>query len=285
MQLNEAVGRYRRVLIGRMAASSAKTYASRMRYLVSTLRSETALEDIRLPHLEEVVATYRASRAPNSTALLVTALKQFFSWCVEVELLDKDPSIKLRAPRRTPWLPRSLSEAMAQSLLTALTTRQTSNWRDLRNEALIRVLLYTGLRRAEIAALQWSDIDIAGRVVTVNGKGGRLRRLPLHPLLPGVLIRLQTAQGRSYGAVFASQEGVALHPYTINAIFRRWVKRRTGIAIGPHRLRHSFATFLVERGASLDEVRDLLGHVSVVTTQGYVAMSAERLRGAVERLP
>lgn len=282
--LNQALVRYERVLKGRIAASSVKTYRSRLRFAAEHLTGHT-LGRITLADLEDLLATYREERSANTTALMATVLKQFFAWCVEVELLTKDPALKLRAPKRTKWQPRAVSAEQIDLLLAAITADcTTADWRLVRNESIVRIMLYAGLRRAEVADLRWPDVDLPGRAVRVVGKGGRARTLPLHHSLCQHLTRLQDATGRDYGAVFARQDGTPLHCYTINMIFQRWIVGELGFAITPHRLRHSFATRLIERGAALDEVRDLLGHESIATTQVYIATSPERLRAAVERL-
>lgn len=192
--VRNAIQRYEVVLIGTLAASSAKTYMSRLRFAADRLPD--SLSAVQLWHLEAVVATYRETRQPNTVALFVTVVKSFFAWCVDVELLKKDPALRLKAPKRTKWQPRALSAAAIDALLESIhTTTDSQDWRQVRNETIVRVMLFAGLRRAEVVQLMW-----------------------------------------------------------------------------------------IERGASLDEVRDLLGHESLATTQVYVATSPERLRAAIERL-
>lgn len=283
--LREAITRYRHVLEVTHRPESVKTYMSRLRFLQKEIGKEIILTDISLAMLETALAVYRKPRAANTTALAVTVWREFFTWCVDVELCSTNPASRLRAPRRTKWKPRAMSEEAVEELLKRVQSDiDSSDWRTIRNECMVRLLIVTGMRRAELASLEWETIDLYGALMTVTGKGGKQRLIPLNHTALAVLRQLQHCQGRSKGAVFAKEDGSRLHTYTINAIFRRWVQQGLGIQITPHVLRHTFATMLMERGASLDEVRDLLGHESLATTQVYVKTSLERLRKAVDRL-
>lgn len=283
--LTAALERYRDVLAVTVSPSSARTYTFRLRWCVKELGPNRIVDDVLQPDLERLLASYRNGRRPNTVALLTTCLKQFFAWCEEVEIIARNPAQRLRAPRRTKWQPRALSEAAMLQLLGRLTQPPDSDdWKAVRNEVLVRLLVFSGLRRAEIAGLKWDDIDFAGGVIDVLGKGEKRRLVPLLGTLVAPLRRLQDVYGRAWGYVISKGEGLGMHTYTINAIFTRWVKAQTGMSITPHKLRHTFATLLVEKGASLDEVRDLLGHESIATTQIYVKTSTERLRSAVDRL-
>lgn len=283
--LHDAILRYRDVLLVTHAPSSVKTYMSRLRFLKNDLGEDQNLTEISLRHLETALANYRKPRSANTTCLAVTAWREFFAWCVDVELLARSPAARLRSPRRTKWKPRAMSEEALEELLRRIRAElDTSDWRQVRNESIVRLLVVTGLRRAELASLDWSNVDLAGQLITVTGKGSKKRTIPLTRTALTILTQLQSVQGRTYGAVFAKEDGTKLHPYTINMIFRRWCQQGLGIDVTPHVLRHTFATMLMERGAALDEVRDLLGHESLATTQIYVNTSMERLRKAVDVL-
>lgn len=282
--LGQAIARYERVIGSTLAQSSVKTYRSRLAFLSNAIGTQTPLSEIGLADLENITANYRKKRAANTTALFVTAIKQFFVWCVDVELLARSPAARLRSPRRQHRVPRALSEAKLRDLISHMDAGINSeDWREVRNHTLVLFLIQTGLRRAEVAMLKWSDVDLSGRVMLVTGKGEKQRRVPLYFGLVPRLERLREVQGRNWGAVFAKEDGTCMHPYTLNVIFQRWIQAELGYDITPHVLRHTFATLLIERGATLDEVRDLLGHQSIATTQVYVTTSAERLRGAIER--
>jgi integrase/recombinase XerC len=283
--LSECIDRYLTAASIHLAASSIKTYDNRLKYLKECIGETKELEQIHLLDLEKATAEYRKKHSANSTALAITVIKQFFLWCVEVELIKKSPAEKLRSPKREQKAPRTLGKVKFTRLLDEANKHlQSDDWRVVRNASLVLFLSYTGLRRAEAAALKWKDIDLEEKTLFVLGKGNKEHRSLLHSKLIPILKRLQEAQGRNYGAVFAKEDGTGLHPYTLNAIFRRWVCAVIKVDCTPHQLRHSFASELMEEGATLDEARDLLRHKSVATTQIYVSTSPERLRGALERL-
>lgn len=283
--LAQVITRYRKVMQANYAAGTVTAYMCRLRFLERHIGSMTDLTDITLADLEGCIAEYRQGRRNNTVALAVTVYKAFFQWCQDVELLPRNPAGRLRSPRRNKWQPRALSEASALQLLDLLKTMpQPERWKDYRNEVLVRVLIFGGLRRSEAASLSWEDIDFAGQWIHVIGKGNKKRTIPLLSSLAPHLQTLRTLTGCATGAVFTKDNGLKMHPYTINMIFKRWIVERVAVYVTPHMLRHTFATLLINRGANLDELRDLLGHESVSTTQVYVDTYPERLRGAVEKL-
>lgn len=222
MNLAESIERYLTASSIHLSASSVKTYANRLKYLKEHLGGTVGVAQIQLADLEKATAAYRKTHSANTTALTVTVMKQFFLWCAEVELIRESPAKKLRSPKREQKAPRRISKAKLGHLLDeARGHLQSDDWRFVRNAALVLFLFYSGVRRAEAAALKWKDVDLDEKTLFVLGKGGKEQCVPLHSKLVPVLTRLQVVQGRNYGAVFAKEDGTGLHPYTVNAIFRR----------------------------------------------------------------
>lgn len=283
MKLGTALEEYLRRISIHMSAGSVKAYRSRLRYLRRF--SERELENIRLVDIQDLVAAYRKGRSNATTRLMVSAVRSFFDWCEAVEYLEHSPAKRLKAPPRDQHVPRALSRSTSEQIITICEKALSSGgWRDVRNATLILALLLAGLRRAEATSLRWRDIDLGGKVLIVMGKGRKERRIPLHGRLTEALQKLRRCQRRS-GSVFCREDGEPLSLTAVNQIiFGEWLEPRLGQHITPHQLRHTFATLIVECGGSMDEVRDLLGHNSVATTQVYVAKNPERLRAAVERL-
>ena len=149
-----------------------------------------------------------------------------------------------------------------------------------RDDAVLELLYGCGLRVAELCGLDSGDIDLRGRMVTVWGKGGRQRRVPMHDLCAEAVSRWldrgRSPPGRPGSpreAVFLNQAGRRLGPRDV----RRLLDRRSPVPTHPHALRHSFATHLLDGGADLRVVQELLGHASLQTTQVYTHVSKERL--------
>lgn len=155
----------------------------------------------------------------------------------------------------------------------------------LRDEAVLEVLYGCGLRVAELCGLDKGDVDLKGRTVTVRGKGGRERRVPMHALCAEALGRwmrdgrpVMSRADSPREAIFFNRAATRLGPRDV----RRIVDRRSVAPTHPHALRHSFATHLLDGGADLRVVQELLGHASLQTTQVYTHVSKERLLSVYE---
>jgi site-specific recombinase XerD len=231
---------------------------------------------------------YLASRryARRTVARKVAALRRYFGWLVHVGAIEHDPSSRLSTPAGESRLPRVLSRAEVEAMLDQPATRVAHDPEPirLRDAAVLELLYSSGLRVAELCGLTPSDLDLGQRVVTVWGKGSRQRRVPIgEPAAKAV--RAWVDRGRATMAVndnppeaptdalFLNRRGRPLGPRDV----RRLLDRRAGAPTHPHALRHSFATHLLDGGADLRVVQELLGHASLQTTQVYTHVSKDHL--------
>lgn len=236
---------------------------------------------------------YMATRgqARRTIARRASALRRYFGWLVRTGRLDHDPTAGLSAPKGEARLPRVLRPDELRALLderdrtvtpaSPAATRPPDGAIELRDIALLELLYGSGLRIAEATALDVDEIDLARVRVVVWGKGAKQRTVPLSE--PAVdALRRWLADGRSAlatagspgGAVFLNRRGRRLTPRDA----RRILDRRAIEPTHPHALRHTFATHLLDGGADLRVVQELLGHSDVATTQRYTHVSKERLR-------
>ena len=228
------------------------------------------------------LATRRYARA--SVARKAAALRSYFSWCRRRGLIETDPARALSAPKANGRLPRVLSHKELDGLLDA--SRHAANRdprglaTDLRDDAVLELLYAAGLRVAELCGLDRGGLDLSARIVTVTGKGNKERRLPIHDRAAHALGAwmehgwAELARPNSpIEAVFLNRAGNRLGPRDV----RRIIDRRSPVPTHPHALRHSFATHLLDGGADLRVVQELLGHSSLQTTQVYTHVSKERL--------
>ena len=218
------------------------------------------------------LGTRQLARA--SIARKAAALRCYFSWQVRQGHLDLDPARSLRAPSGGGRLPRVLSSGEVTSLLDAPTGTPV----DRRDVAVLELLYAAGLRVSELCGLDRGDIDLRGRTVTVLGKGSKQRRVPIHDAAVDAL-RAWFDGGRDDmegppEAAFVNRRGARLGPRDV----RRILDRRSASPTHPHALRHTYATHLLDGGADLRVVQELLGHASLATTQVYTHVSKERLR-------
>lgn len=236
--------------------------------------------------------------APRTIARRTSALRRYFRWAVRTGRVPVDPSVSLRAPRGTGRLPRVLHDDQLQHLLEppAVAGRphhgpesaddRIARARDWRDDAVVEVLYGSGLRVAELCGLCVDDLDLDRGRTLVWGKGSKQRMVPLSEPSVGALRRWLGA-GRSVLArpamppdlVFVNLRGKPLTPRDA----RRILDRRSIEPTHPHALRHTFATHLLDGGADLRTVQELLGHEDLSTTQIYTHVSRERLRQVFDK--
>ena len=233
----------------------------------------------------------RSLLAPSSIARALVAVRSFHRFCVAEGLLAADPSDNVGSPRVPQGLPKALDEAEVDALLGAVLGDSPTQRRD---RAMLEVLYATGIRISELVGLDIGDLMLDDAVVRVLGKGSKERIVPIgrsacsalgtyldkgRPALRPTAPRRMTEPG----AVFLNARGGRISRQACWKIVRL-AAARVGLAdrISPHVLRHSCATHMLEHGADIRVVQELLGHASVSTTQVYTRVSPERLRAVYE---
>jgi integrase/recombinase XerC len=220
--------------------------------------------------------------AKRSIARKVAALRRYYTFLRARGYVEVDPTVSLRAPSGPSRLPRVLEHGEVSALLDKPDDgggEGEPTWRRRRDDAVLEVLYGSGVRVGELCGLDVDALDLAGRAITVWGKGGKERRVPLSApavdaLRAWLRIRGDVVDAKTGVALFGNERGVRLSPRDV----RRIVDRRSQRPTHPHALRHSFATHLLDGGADLRVVQDLLGHSDVATTQRYTHVSKQRLR-------
>jgi len=227
---------------------------------------------------------YLATRryAKRSIARKASALRRYFGWLRHDGAIATDPSIRLSAPAGEGRLPRVLGQGDIGLLLDDPPARVDvgSVPVRLRDDAVLELLYGSGLRVAELCGLRPDDVDLRRRTVTVWGKGSRQRQVPISPPAAAAVAAWQT-HGRPglvtaetpADAMFLNARGRRLGPRDV----RRLLDRRAAAPTHPHALRHSFATHLLDGGADLRVVQELLGHANLRTTQVYTHVSKDHL--------
>lgn len=248
--------------------------------------SEAALDEIRLADLRAWLGVLAAAgSARSSIARRSASLRTFFGWATRQGHVQVDPSLRLVAPKRHRTLPPVLAKDDAAGLLdVAAVAADDDDPVHLRDRAILELLYATGVRVGELTGLDIDDVDFGANVIRVIGKGDKERRVPFGGPARSALREwfdrgrpLLVVDGSGPG-LFLGRRGKRIDPRQVRTLVHDMLTHVPDAPdLGPHGLRHSAATHLLEGGADLRMVQELLGHASLATTQIYTHVSIERL--------
>jgi integrase/recombinase XerC len=234
----------------------------------------------------------KADKARSSVARKLSALRTFVKYLRREEIIDHDPAAMAVAPKRDQTIPTHLSEPEITRLIETPDTRDPLGRRD---RAILELFYASGLRLSELVAIDLEDLNLGDRMVRVMGKGGKERILPFNQSTVAALKawmkdRAAILGNREPGAgsrkkskvvsdpLFINYRGSRLTGRSVDRLLRRYVAQcSTRMGVSPHALRHSFATHLLQRGADLRAIQELLGHARLSTTQRYTHVNAAQL--------
>ena len=249
--------------------------------------SAAGTDDLRqfVPWLRDATNAQGRAYAPRSIARTLAAVRGFHRFLVAEGLAASDPSADVVSPRLPRSLPKALSTAQVERLLAAPAGDTPAA---LRDRALLEVLYGAGLRISELVALDVDDVDLVSRTVRCLGKGRKQRIVPFgRPAaraLDALLVRGRPSMDPGGPWLMCNQRGGRLTRQGAWKIVKTYADSADlGALVSPHTLRHSFATHLLDGGADVRVVQELLGHASVNTTQIYTQVSTSRLRTVYER--
>jgi tyrosine recombinase XerC len=271
------------------SAQTLRAYAGDLvRFALFATQEEKGAEfdpvGISTVQLRHYLAHLRQSGAARTTiARKVASLRSFYRFLMREGVVSDNPAANLTLPRREKRLPVFLDEAEVQRLLEAPEADDAAGRRDC---AILEMLYSTGMRISELAAVSLEDLDLVGEVVRAKGKGKKERLVPLgtkavQAIRDYMEVRQTIARGRRVNrrALFVNKAGGRLSNRGVRRIFHKYA-RLVGLQekVSPHTLRHSFATHMLNRGADLRSVQELLGHASIASTQIYAHVTTERLK-------
>jgi len=223
-----------------------------------------------------------AENSQKTIARKIAALKSFFKFLYREEYLETNPANSIAIPKQAKRLPKILSQKEVGSIFDSLQTISPAEYRD---KAILELLYSSGLRVSEIVSLKYADLNSADRLVKVSGKGSKERIVPIGQQAAKAIqdylknCREKIIPGRNTEELFISLNGKALTRQRIWQIIKDILARTAIIKnVSPHTLRHSFATHLIEKGADLRTVQEMLGHANIATTEIYTNISREHLK-------
>jgi len=222
--------------------------------------------------------------AKKSVVRKMSTLRSFFKFSIRKKLISVNPMSNVVTPKVERKLPQFLDEQTVENLL-ALPNREEPM--GLRDAAILELLYSTGMRRGELVGLEEADFNFYEKTVKVTGKGNKERILPFgdqasRALKQYLLVRdgiVKSNHSPDTAAFFLTVKGKSLYPAGVNVIVKKYFSKVSEIRQqSPHVLRHSFATHMLDRGADIFAVKELLGHESLSTTQVYTHVTSERLK-------
>ena len=278
-----------------LSAHTIRAYLGDLESLIAHLEQigVTNISQLELIHLRSWLANQQVKGGARTTlSRRAVSVRLFTKWALKNKYLEKDIAATLATPKGHRTLPEVLEIADAKIAMDSLATRAAEEETpiSLRDVAMVEMLYASGARVAELCGLDLPDIDYDRQTIRVLGKGNKERTIPLgNPAMKALNVWLKDgreslANSQSADAVFLGARGKRIDQRTVRTVVYNALQAIEGIErMGPHALRHSAATHLLEGGADLRTVQEILGHASLATTQIYTHVSTERLQKAFKQ--
>jgi len=267
-----------------LSDNTLKAYSSDLSKFINYLDAKKlTLDKINRKDIESFIMLLKNDKlGPASIYRIIAAIKSFYKYLLTHEHLEKDPVKIVQFPKLWKKLPNVLSASDVERLLNKPDTKDSIQIRD---KAILELMYATGMRVSEVVSLKVNDIDLDLGILKCHGKGGKERILPIGSKACQVLAlylkntRPSLDKKDSVSWLFLTRLGEGISRQSIWKIIRKYAIRcNIKKTVTPHTFRHSFATHLLERGADLRIVQELLGHADISTTQVYTHMNRERLK-------
>lgn len=249
------------------------------------------LADIKHTHIRSWIVALMSDQMMASTVnRKISALRTFYKWAIKKGHTSTNPMIKIVAPKKAKRLPIIVQDANISRLLEKDVYRedQSNPFVMVRDTFIIELLYSTGIRRAELVGLQVSDLNLARKEIRVVGKGNKVRSIPLTDELMAAfdvyMKERATIDSVDGDALLVTQKGKAIYPRLVHTIVSQKLSSITTLSKkSPHVLRHSFATHMLDRGADINAIKEILGHANLAATQVYTHNSIAKLKDAYNK--
>lgn len=270
-----------------LSDNTIRAYVGDVESLINhlSLLGLTEFGNLNISHLRSWLANLQTKGASRTTlSRRATSVKLFTKWATKEGLLSNDVGANLATPKAHRILPEILDVKSANLAMESLETfaEESGELTAIRNLAMVEILYASGARVSELCGLDLKDVDYERQTIRVIGKGNKERVIPIgRPAIAALekwlVVRPQLANEKSGTAIFLGARGKRIDQRQVREVVYKTIE------LGPHALRHSAATHLLEGGADLRTVQEILGHASLSTTQIYTHVSAERLHSAFKQ--
>ena len=240
------------------------------------------LGEVDYPVLRRFLAELRARELrPRSVSRKISSLRSFFRYLQREGIIQKNPAALVVTPKLDKLLPHFLTEEDALKLVEAPVKDDSADHRD---RAIFETLYSSGIRVSELVGLNQEDVDLIGNMLKVSGKGKKERLVPIGEKAVEAISAYLAVRAHQSNAVFLNKSAGRLSVRSVRNIINKHIaKVALQQKVHPHMFRHSFATHLLNRGADLRSVQELLGHVNLSTTQIYTHLTTERLKNVYNK--
>ncbi len=270
-----------------LAEHTLSAYATDLRHFRSHLGKEkvTKPQDVRPVHISRWLRHLGETKKQSSQSRALSAVRRYFKFLLKEGLIDKSPVEGIVGPKQRRPLPKILTHKDAEAIMQAL---DDDTPRTMRDKAMLELLYASGLRASELCNLRMDEVHLELGVVRPHGKGSKERIVPMGKPAVAALDkylrdgRALLLKGKPSPAVFIGNRAKAISRMGLFKIIQRYA-RKAGIrqAISPHTFRHAFATHLLQGGADLRAVQEMLGHADIATTEIYTHVDRDQLKKTV----
>ena len=278
--MKEEIDRFRDYLLHerRYSEHTVKAYITDMEafaeYCMESMQQDT-LSDVEPKTVRRWVMKLKADGL-NATSInrKISTVRGFYKWMLKKDLILRSPALGVKNLRKPRHLPEFVTEEKMADILDDDTAFADS--KDGSRDRLILELFYdTGIRETELIELKCGDVDLARRTITVHGKGGKTRMVPISESLCQRLAAIMNAPDQY---IFKTDKGCKMYPRLVYRIVHKYLEpTKTVTQSSPHTLRHSFATAMLNNGAPIEAIKELLGHANLTATQIYTHTTYEKL--------
>lgn len=275
----------------RLSPNTVLAYQNDLHQLIEFLQqnhSQAEIASASYPQIRSwIVSLVESGIEPASVNRKIACLRTFFKFLMRQEVISKDPMSRISVLKTKKRLPGFVKEEDMVNLLDNQVFDET--FEGQRNRLILEIFYGTGIRLSELINLKERSIDLANRTIKVLGKRNKERVIPFSASLVSIIrnylsIRNREVEMKDHGNLFVRENGEACYPMMIQKIVKRSLDKFPGVERrSPHILRHTYATHLLNKGADLNAVKDLLGHTSLAATQVYTHNSMEKLRKVFEQ--
>jgi integrase/recombinase XerC len=233
-----------------------------------------------------IISLVESGIEPLSVNRKIACLRSYYKFLLRQELINKDPMMKIKVLKTKKQLPSFVKESDMVKVLDQ--TEFGNNFHDARDKAILEIFYGTGIRLSELLTLKENNIDLRSQTIKVIGKRNKERVIPFSAGLISVLNEYKTHRNKEierkdHGFFFVTEKGEPCYPQMIYRRVKKYLEQTSSERKSPHALRHTYATHLLNKGAEINAVKDLLGHTSLAATQVYTHNSMEKLKKVFEQ--